>query len=91
MEESKLSFLNVRVIRKNNKFETAIFRKNTFTNLGLTYLSYELIKYKINAIYRAFNLSSTYTCFINEVSFLSEYFEKNGFPSNLIFSHVIFL
>ena len=86
MEESKLSFLNVRVIRKNNKFETAIFRKNTFTNLGLTYLSYELIKYKINAIYRAFNLSSNYNFFNNEVPFLSKIILKR-----MLFHQIYFL
>ena len=47
------------IIREDNKFETAILTKNTFTNLGLNYFCYEPIKYKINAIetliYRAFN------------------------------------
>ena len=87
MEENKrLSFLDVTVIRENYTFEPALFRKNTFTNLGLTYLSYELIKYKINAIYRAFNLSSNYNFFNNEVPFLSKIILKR-----MLFHQIYFL
>ena len=91
-ENNKLSFLDITVIRENNKFETAIFRKNIFTHLGLNFLSYEPMKYKINAIktliYRAFNLTSNYIYFNNEVIFLNKYFEKNAFPSNLFFNYL---
>ena len=88
----KLSFLDVTVIRNNNSFETSVFRKKTFTGLGSHYLSIEPMLYKINAvktlIFRAYNLSSSYLSFNNEISFLKDYFHGNGFPSNTFYKQV---
>ena len=64
--------------KRITSFETDIF-KNAFTDLGLYYLSYEPMKYKINSIkaliYRAFNLSN-YTYFNNEVPFLNIFLKR---------------
>ena len=91
-KEKTLSFLDVTVTRINNKFETSVFRKKTFTGLGLHYLSFEPMLYKINAIktliFRAYALSSTYVNFTNEIDFLKNYFFDNGFPSNIFYKYV---
>ena len=91
-EDKKLSFLDVTVTRIDNKFETSVFRKKTFTGLGSHYLSFEPMLYKINAvrtlIFRAYHLSSTYLNFTNEINFLKNYFFDNGFPSNIFYKYV---
>ena len=91
-EDMKLSFLDVTVTRTNNSFETSIFRKKTFTGLGSHYLSIEPILYKINAIrtliFRAYNLSSSYLNFSNEINFLKNYFHCNGFPGDTFYKYV---
>ena len=91
-KEKTLSFLDVTVARINNKFETSVFRKKTFTGLGSHYLSFEPMLYKINAIrtliFRAYALSSSYVNFTNEIDFLKNYFFDNGFPCNLFYKYV---
>ena len=87
-----LSFLDILITKVNNKFETSVFRKETFTGLGMHFLSFEPIIYKINAlqtlIYRAYHLSSNYLKFHNEINFLHSFFHNNGFPSNMFYKYV---
>ena len=84
-----LSFLDILITKVDNKFETSIFRKETFTGLGTHFLSFEPLIYKINAmktlIYRAYHLSSDYFKFNNEIHFLKTFFHNNGFPDNMFF------
>ena len=90
--EGRLSFLDISVVRNDNKFETSVYRKNTFTGLGMNFLSFEPIIYKINAIktllYRAYHLSSDFFKFHAEVSFLHNFLHENGFPSNFIYKYI---
>ena len=85
---NKLSFLDITITKANNKFETSIFRKPTFTGLAMNYLSSEPLLYKLNAvrtlIYRAYHLSSNYINFDNEINFLKTFFHNNCFPSHII-------
>ena len=37
---NSLAFLDTTVHRKNNKFVTSVYRKLTFTGLGMSYYSY---------------------------------------------------
>ena len=87
-----LSFLDISIGRADNKFETSVFRKETFTGLGTHFLSFEPIIYKINAmrtlIYRAFHLSSNYLKLHCEINFLHTFFHNNGFPSNMFYKYV---
>ena len=46
-----LSFLYITVLRINNKFETSVFRKKTFTGLSTNYFSSILYKYKATSIH----------------------------------------
>ena len=87
-----LSFSVVTITRINDGFGTSVFRKKTFTGLGSHYLSTEPMLYKINAIrtliFRAYNLSSSFLNFTNEINFLKNYFCDNGFPSDTFYKYV---
>ena len=91
-KDRKLPFLDVLITRENNKFKTSVYRKETFTELGLSYFSFTPFLYKINAIkcliFRAYNLSSNFTDLHREFDFIREYFVGNGFPSYLIFKYI---
>ena len=47
---NQISFLDVLVSRDNNHFTTSIFRKSTFTGLGLQFSSFCPLQFKINSI-----------------------------------------
>jgi len=85
----KLSFLDVLIQRDGSNFSTSIFRKKTFTGLGMNYFSNLFYQYKISAvktlIHRAYNLSSSYINFNSEVNFLKSYFKNNLFPLRLFY------
>ena len=85
---NSLSFLDVTVSRDNDRFLTTVFRKKTFTGQGLNYFSNIYDKYKLSCIYtllhRAFELSSSYQAFHNEVIFLTKYFKDNYYPTKII-------
>ena len=60
----ELPFLDVLVRRENNKFTTLVYRKPTFTDLGLNFLSFTPVLFKTNCIKtllnRAYETCSTY-------------------------------
>ena len=91
-EGGSLSFLDILITKANNKFETSVFRKETFTGLGTHFLSFEPFIYKVNSIktliYRAYHLSSSYLKFHTEINFLHMFFHNNGFPSIIFFKYV---
>ena len=65
-----------------------MYRKPSFTGLGLSFFSFipKSIKTAVlqSAIYRAFKLCSSYKLFDCELGFLKTFFKNNGFPSHLI-------
>ena len=85
--DDHLSFLDVSVSRKDNQFFTGVFRKKTFTGMGLNFFSHCSFAFKLNScktlLFRAFSLSSTWAKFHEEVSFLNNYFMQNCYPSHL--------
>lgn len=87
-----LPFLDVLVTRKQNKFETSIYRKPTFSGLGLNYFSSCPKKFKLNAcrtlIYRAFHICSSWISFHEEIQFLQRFFTDNCYPRHLFTSMV---
>ena len=89
-KQGTLSFLDINISRSNNKFVTSVFRKDTFTGLGLSYFSFCCNRFKINAIktliHRAYNISSNYLLLHQEFEFLKSYFINNGYPLFLILS-----
>ena len=93
IEENKsLKFLDMEIHRKNNKFETSIHRKNTFTGLGMNFFSACPLKYKLSAckslIFRAYKLCSNYILFHQELEYLREYFRNNNF-NEFIFDNLV--
>ena len=87
--ENKLPFLDV---MRDNTISTSIYRKPTFTGLGMNFLSFIPIQFKINAIktllYRCFHLSSHWHSIHTEFDFLTKYFQNNKFPLHLIHRNI---
>ena len=88
----QLPFLDCLVTRHNDQFHTSVFRKSTFTGLGLSFFGFSSLKYKINSIKtllsRAHKLSSTFTSLNKEFSFLVGYFYENGYSKHLIYREI---
>ena len=90
--ENQLNFLDVTVYRKDNKFETSVYRKPTFTGLGLRYDSFVPKSYKINLIscliHRAYEISSNWTNFQRDIVYLRQFFSSNFYPQ-FLFDNVL--
>ena len=89
---NSLSFLDVSILRTNNTFVTSIFRKPTHTGLGIHFYNFNSFRFKLNAlrslISRGFKISSTYKICDEEINFLFDYFNNNGFPTKLFWKEV---
>ena len=91
---NQLSFLDITITKSNNDDATvldlSIFRKKTFTGLGMNFHSSTYYKFKINNIKtllnRAYALCNTWVAFHKEVTFLLNYFHNNLFPKDIIFN-----
>jgi len=83
-QNNQLPFLDMYVTNDNGRFHTSIYRKPTFTGLGLHFLSNIPYIYKINSIKtlitRAYNLCSNWSSFHDEMNFLKDFFVRNGYP-----------
>ncbi|XP_069970997.1 uncharacterized protein [Penaeus vannamei] len=83
-KDNQLPFLDTIVTNNNGNFHTSIYRKPTFTGLGLHFLSFTPYIYKINSvktlITRAYNVCSNWAAFHIEMSFLKNFFLTNGYP-----------
>ena len=81
--ENSLPFLDCKVFKNGDKFETSSYRKPTFTGHGMKYSSAISKKYKLNLvdclIDRAYKINSTLTNFCLELQRLRKYFTGNGF------------
>ena len=68
---------------------TNVYRKNTFTGLGLNYLSFTPHLYKINSIRtlinRAYNICSDLELFHIDITILQEFFTQNAYPLFLFY------
>ena len=89
---NSLPFLDILINKNSSTFTTSIYRKDTFTGLGTHYLSFEPIKFKINAIktllYRAYHICSSYFTIHTEIEFLKKFFHNNGYPESIFHKHV---
>ena len=87
-----ISFLDIKISRLDNKFTTSVYRKSSFTGLGMNFFSFCTPQFKINSIrtliFRAFNICSNFQNIHNEFEFLKSFFKCNGFPINLVCSHI---
>ena len=77
-ENNKLPFLDLLISKRNNTFDLSIYRKPTFTNLGVNFISACYENFKMNTFntlfFRAYKLSSTYEAFHKEICFLNNFF-----------------
>lgn len=83
-----MSFLDMNIEKSCNAFHTSVFRKSTFTGLGLSFFSHCTFRFKVNGIStllnRAYNLSSNLKLLHIEFEFLRNFFSSNGYPATLI-------
>ena len=88
----RIPFLDLLIEKTEKEINISIYRKPTYTGLGINYLSACFDKYKTNAIttllHRAFNLSSNFELFQREVEFLRSFFKSNGFSENIFFKYL---
>ena len=89
IEKNKcLPFLDACVINNGNSFSTKLYRKPTFTGLGLKYNSSVSESYKRNLVKclvdRAHKLCSNYLNFSDELKNLRKYFYQNNYPTRLV-------
>ena len=81
----QLSFLDILISRCGNEFITSVYRKETFTGLGLNFFSHCPLNFKLNScktlLHRTFQLCSTWPKFHEEIMSLSKYFKNNRYPS----------
>ena len=86
-KDGKLNFLDVTINHFDNQFSTSVYRKPTFTGLGLRFDSFTPRSFKINLIscliHRAYKISSSYRLFHLDLSYLHKYFSGNLYPQYL--------
>ena len=77
-----LSFLNVRIFREN-KFVTSTFRKDTFSRLCTSFISFIPLEYKCDLVPTLlnyyFHLYSDFSNFLHEVDKLKKILSKNAY------------
>ena len=85
---NQLNFLDVKITKTENSFQTSVFRKSTFSGLGLQFDSSIPHHFRTNIISclidRAFRICSTELAFTLEIKFLKQFFLGNNFPINFI-------
>jgi len=86
--DGKLSFLDIEITKTADSFSTSVYRKPTFTGLGLKYDSAITNTYKHKLISclvdRAYKICSNFYNFHVNLEFLRSFFSKNGFPQSVI-------
>ena len=88
-----IAFLDVLIVHRPDKFDTAVFRKETNTNIYLHWSSFAPDSWKKGTlkvlVSRAFALSSTDYFLKMELDFLTETFvEINGYPKWLVYQTI---
>ena len=77
-----LPFLDIMITKDNGSLTTSVFRKETYTGLGLNYDSFVLNLFKINSIrtllHRAYNICSTWHNFHTELEKLRKFLSLRG-------------
>ena len=83
-----LAFLDINVYRGNNKFETLVQRKLTFSGGYTNYRSFIATEYKSSLIttllYRSFTIVSDYHKLHEEIVKLKSVLRQNGYPTRFL-------
>ena len=87
-KESKLSFLDVEIIREQGRYTITIYRKPTFSDVYSNFECFLPSVYKFGMVYtlvyRCFCICSNWTQYHTELTFLKGVFQRNGYPENFI-------
>ena len=87
-KDNRMSFLDVNIIRKKDKFTTSVYRKPTFSGIYTHFDSFLPFSNKIGSLhtllYRCFRICSDWTKFHLELVKLMDIFMNNGDPENFI-------
>jgi len=83
-KENTISFLDVKVRKTEQSFDTGVFRKSTFTGLGMKFDSAVSNRYKFNLVSclidRAYKICSSYPKFCIELDQIRKFFYGNSYP-----------
>ena len=83
---NSLSFLDIKIVRENNKFTTSVYRKPTFSGVFTNFESFIPNSYKYALIFtllhRAFKLCSNFELLHQEIENLKNIFRNNGHSVN---------
>lgn len=83
-----ISFLDASISKSIDKLDISVYRKPTFSGLGLSFFSFCASKFKINSIKsllsRAYGICSTWGNIHAEFQFLRSFFHNNGYPAKLV-------
>ena len=81
-------FLIYKIFRDNDKFQTSVYRKATFSGVLTNFESFLPISYKYNLLsillHRGFMICSFYKTLHFEILKLKQIFRSNGYPQNFI-------
>ena len=87
-KEDSLSFLDIKILRENDKFYTTVYRKDTFTGLYSNFRSLIPTVYKkgliFTLLFRIFSICSNWTLMHIEISKLTKILLFNGYPLAII-------
>ena len=75
---NSLPFLDVNITRSGSKFTTSVYRKQTFSGLGISFFSFCSFNFKLNAIktliHRAYHICSNHVSLHREIEYLKDFF-----------------
>ena len=87
-QNNQLNFLDMTITHTNGHLATKTYRKPTHSGLGTHYTSFIPHTFKTNSlqtlIYRAYTTCSSWINFHVELTFLTNFFQQNGYPTNII-------
>ena len=87
-ENSSLSFLDITIVRENNKYVISVYCKPTFSGVFINFESFILEMRKCGLIetllYRSFRLCSSYEHFHRKIEMLKSLFKHNNYPQNFV-------
>ena len=91
-KDGTLPFLDILISHNSSSFSTSVYRKPTNTLLGTNFFSHIHPKFLLTPLYtlfhRAFHISSDWTLFHNEITFLQTFFSHNYYPSSFFYKHL---
>ena len=87
-DDNSLTFLDVLISRKDNRFETSVYKKKTFSGVYVNFKSFLPMDYKhgllFTLLFRAYKLSSNYSKLHEEIVKLKTIWQKNRYPLFII-------